>query len=225
MGAFRWNWSTPFILSEFNPRTLYLGANHLFKSADRGDTWRIISPDLTKNDTEKTLRKSGGLTPDEDPGGGAEFYGTIVTVAESPLAQGEIWVGTDDGNVQMTRNDGGTWEEVGKNLPGVPSKDLYVSRVEPSHHARGTGYVSIDGHEAAIFKPFIFKTTDYGKTWTNISGNLPEMGPVYVVKEDPKNPNLLFAGTEFAVFYSARRRQEVGEVEQQHADRRRPRPG
>ena len=105
--------------------------------------------------------------------------------------------------MQITRNDGATWEEVGKNLPGLPSKDLYVSRVEPSHHARGTGYVSIDGHEAANFKPFVFKTTDYGKTWTNISGNLPEMGPVYVVKEDLKNPNLLFAGTEFAVFYSA----------------------
>jgi hypothetical protein len=87
-------------------------------------------------------------------------------------------------------------------MPGLPSKDLYVSRVEPSAHARGTAYVSVDGHESAVFKPFIFKTTDYGRTWTNISGNLPEMGPVYVVREDPKNPNLLFAGTEFAVFYS-----------------------
>jgi photosystem II stability/assembly factor-like uncharacterized protein len=202
MGAFRWNWSTPFVLSKSNPKTLYLGANHVFKSTDRGDNWRIVSPDLTKNDPERTLRKSGGLTPDEDPGGGAEFYGTIVTVMESSLSQGEIWVGTDDGNVQVTRNDGATWEEVGKNMPGLPSKDLYVSRVEPSNHTRGTAYVSIDGHEAAIFKPFIFKTTDYGKTWTSISGTLPDMGPVYVVREDPKNPNLLFAGTEFAIFYS-----------------------
>ena len=182
MGAFRWNWSTPFILSEFNPKTLYVGANHVFKSTDRGDNWRIASPDLTKNDIEKTLRKSGGLTPDEDPGGGAEFYGTIVTVMESPLSQGEIWVGTDDGNVQVTRNDGATWDEVGKNMQGLPNHDLYVSRVEPSHHTRGTAYVSIDGHEAAIFKPFVFKTTDYGKTWTSISSNLPEMGPVYVVE-------------------------------------------
>jgi photosystem II stability/assembly factor-like uncharacterized protein len=203
MGAFRWNWSTPFILSDFNSKTLYVGANHVFKSTDRGDNWRIASPDLTKNDPEKTLRKSGGLTPDEDPGGGAEFYGTIVTVMESPLTQGEIWAGTDDGNVQVTRNDGATWEEVGKNMQGLPNHDLYVSRVEPSHHTRGTAYVTIDGHEAAIFKPFVYKTADYGKTWTNISGNLPEMGPAYVIAEDPKNPNLLFVGTEFAVFYSA----------------------
>ena len=104
--------------------------------------------------------------------------------------------------MQITRNDGATWEEVGKNLPGLPSKDLYISRVEPSHHTRGTGYVSVDGHEAGHFKPYVFKTADYGKTWTSISANLPEMGPVYVVKEDLKNPNLLFAGTEFAVFYS-----------------------
>jgi photosystem II stability/assembly factor-like uncharacterized protein len=202
MGAFRWNWSTPFILSEFNPKTLYVGANHVFKTSDRGDNWRVISPDLTKNDIEKTLRKSGGLTPDEDPGGGAEFYGTIVTVMESSLSQGEIWAGTDDGNLQVTRNDGATWEEVGKNIKDLPNHDLYISRVEPSHHARGTAYVSVDGHEAAIFKPFVFKTTDYGKTWTNIASNLPDGGPVYVVREDLKNPNLLFAGTEFAIYYS-----------------------
>jgi hypothetical protein len=202
MGAFRWNWSTPFLLSEFNPRTLYLGANHLFKSSDRGDTWRIISPDLSKNIPERTLRKSGGLTPDEDPGGGAEFYGTIVSVAESPLEQGVLWVGTDDGNVQVTRNDGAAWEEVGRNLPDLPSRDLYISKIEPGHHARGTAYVSVDGHEAAHFKPWIFRTTDYGKTWTNVAGNLPDGHPVYVVREDLKNPNLLFAGTEFAVFYS-----------------------
>ena len=202
MGAFRWNWSTPFMLSEFNPRTLYLGANHVFKSTDRGDRWRIISPDLTKNIRERTLRKSGGLTPDEDPGGGAEFYGTIVSIAESPLEQGVLWVGTDDGNVQVSRNDGATWEEVGRNMPGLPSHDLYISKIDVGHHARGTAYVSVDGHEAAHFNPWVFKTTDYGKTWTNISGDLPNGHPVYVVREDLKNPNLLFAGTEFAVFYT-----------------------
>ncbi|HSC30037.1 MAG TPA: hypothetical protein VLD67_22340 [Vicinamibacterales bacterium] len=202
MGAFRWNWSTPFMLSAFNPRTLYLGSNHLFRSTDRGDTWRIVSPDLTKNIPERVLRKSGGLTPDEDPGGGAEFYGTIVSLAESPLEQGVLWAGTDDGNVQVSRNDGATWTEVGKGLPDLPSHDLYISKIEASHHAKGTAYVSVDGHEAAHFKPWVFKTTDYGRSWTNISGNLPDGHPVYVVREDLKNPNLLFVGTEFAVFYT-----------------------
>jgi hypothetical protein len=125
-----------------------------------------------------------------------------VTVAESPLEQGVLWIGTDDGNVQVSRNDGARWEEVGKNITGLPSNDLYISRVAPSHHQRGTAYVTVDGHEAAHFKPWVFKTTDYGKTWTSISGNLPDGHPVYVIAEDPKNPNLLFVGTEFAVFYS-----------------------
>jgi hypothetical protein len=190
------------MLSEFNPRTIYLGANHVFKSSDRGDTWRIISPDLTKSMTDRILRRSGGLTPDEDPGGGAEFYGTVVSLAESPIEQGVLWAGTDDGNVQVTRNDGASWQEVGKNLPGLPSHDLYISKIEPSHHARGTAYLSVDAHETANFKPYVFKTTDYGKTWTSISGNLPDGQPVYVVREDLKNPKLLFVGTEFGVFYT-----------------------
>jgi photosystem II stability/assembly factor-like uncharacterized protein len=202
MGPFRYNWSTPFILSPHNPRTIYLGANHLFRSVDRGDTWTIISPDLTKNDPKKTIRKSGGLTPDEDPGGGAEYHCTIVTIAESPLEPGLIWIGTDDGNVQVTRNGGATWTNVATNIPGLPQNDLWISRVEASHFDRGTAYVSVDGHRSALFKPWAFKTTDYGKTWTSISSTLPDSHPVYVVKEDRKNPTLLFAGTEFAVFYS-----------------------
>jgi photosystem II stability/assembly factor-like uncharacterized protein len=201
-GAFRWNWSTPFIISPHNPRTLLLGANHLFRSVDQGTTWTIISPDLSKNEAEKTVRKSGGLTPDEDPGGGAEYHATIVTIAESELEPGNIWAGTDDGNVQVTRDGGKTWQNVATNIQGLPKPDLWVSRVEPSHHARGTAYVSIDGHRSSYFSPWIFKTTDYGRTWTNITGDLPDGGPVYVVREDHKNPNLLFAGTEFAVYYS-----------------------
>ena len=112
--------------------------------------------------------------------------------------------------MQITRNDGATWEEVGKNLPGLPPKDLYVSRVEPSHHARGTGYVSVDGHEAANFKPYVFKTTDYGKTWTSIASNLPEMGPVYVVKEDLEEPEPAVRGDGVRGLLLDRRRQEVG---------------
>lgn len=202
LGAFRYNWNTPFILSPHNPRTLYLGANYLLKSTDRGDTWRIISPDLTTNDAKKTIRKSGGITPDEDPGGGAEYHCTIISIDESPVEPGNVWVGTDDGNIQVTRNDGATWTNVAATIPGLPAKDLWISRVEASNKTRGTAYVTFDGHRHGIFKPFVFKTTDYGKTWTSISSNLPATHPVYVIKEDPKNPNLLFVGTEFGIFYS-----------------------
>jgi photosystem II stability/assembly factor-like uncharacterized protein len=201
-GAFRWNWSTPFIISAHNPRTLYLGANHLFKTVDQGNTWRIISPDLSRNEPHKTIRKSGGLTPDEDPGGGAEYHATIFTIGESPLEPGVIWVGTDDGNVQLTRNDGASWTEVGARIPGLPQKDLWVSRVIASHHDRGTAYVVIDGHRSANYKPYVFKTSNYGQAWTNITNNLPDGHPIYVIAEDPKNRNLLFVGSEFAVFYS-----------------------
>ncbi len=202
-GALRYNWSTPFHLSPINPHVLYVGSNHLLMSPDRGTTYRIISPDLTQNDPRKTLRKSGGLTPDEDPGGGAEYHGTIITLQESSLEPGVIWVGTDDGNIQVTRDAGGTWTKVGTaGLPGVDRPDIWVSRVEPSHHTAGTAYASLDGHRFALYKPWVFKTTDYGKTWTSISSNLPDGNPIYVVKEDLKNPNLLFVGGEMSAYYS-----------------------
>jgi len=202
-GAFRWNWSTPFVISPHNPRTLYLGANHLFKSVDQGQTWRLISPDLSQNNPEKTVRKSGGLTPDENPGGGAEYHATIITVAESTIEPGQIWIGTDDGNVQVTRDYGKTWMKVGTaGMPGVPRPDIWVSRVEASKHVNGTAYVTVTGHRYADYKPYVYKTTDFGKSWTSITNNLPAGNPMYVVKEDLRNPNLLFAGSEFAAFYS-----------------------
>ncbi len=200
-GAFRWNWSQPLIISPHSPSTIYLGANHLFKSVDRGDSWTIISPDLSKNDPYKTMKESGGLTSDAVPGGGAEYYGTLISIAESPLREGLIWIGTDDGNVQITRNGGVEWTNVRANVPGVPG-DLWVSRVEASHFEEGAAYVTFDGHRSANFSPWVFKTSDYGKTWTNLSGNLPEGHPVYVIEEDLVNPNLLFVGTEFASFYT-----------------------
>jgi hypothetical protein len=172
------------------------------KTTDRGETWWLISPDLTKNDPEKTKNITGGLTSDVEPGGGAEHYGTIVTIGESPARPGVIWVGTDDGNVQVTQNGGKTWTNVARNIRGLPSQELYVSRVRPSKFDAGTCFVTIDGHESAIFQPFVFKTTDYGATWTNITNNLPDGGPVYVIEQDNKNPDLLFVGTEFAIYYS-----------------------
>jgi photosystem II stability/assembly factor-like uncharacterized protein len=203
MGPLRFNWSTPLHLSPSNNKALYIGSNHLLLSLDRGATWRLMSPDLSKNDPERTIRKSGGMTPDENPGGGAEYHGTIITVAESPVEIGNVWVGTDDGNIQVTRDGGTTWTRVGtQGMPGLPQADLWVSRVEPSHHTRGVAYATVDGHRMAKYSPWIYKTTDYGKSWTSIRGNLPEGHPLYTVKEDLKNPNLLFTGSEFAVFYS-----------------------
>ena len=203
MGPLRFNWSTPLHLSPNNNKTLYAGSNHLIVTNDRGATWRLISPDLSKNDPERTIRRSGGMTPDENPGGGAEYHATIITISESSVEPGNIWVGTDDGNIQVTRDGGATWNRVGTaGMPGLPQADLWVSRVEASHFARGTAYATVDGHRHAKYTPWIFKTTDYGKTWTSIRGNLPDAHPLYVVREDLKNPSLLFTGSEFSLFYS-----------------------
>ena len=195
---FRFNWSSPILLSPHNPHTLYFGGNHLFKSIDRGDHWTIISPDLTTDDPDKYDKPTGGITLDQT---GAETHCTIITVSESPITPGLIWVGTDDGNVQLTQDGGKTWTNTRKNVPDVP-EGIWVSRVEASRYEEGTCYLTFDGHRSDLFKPYVFKTTDFGTNWTNISGNLPDGGPVYVIREDKKNKNLLFVGTEFAVFFS-----------------------
>ncbi|MEK7380064.1 MAG: hypothetical protein AAB075_03525 [Gemmatimonadota bacterium] len=195
---FRFNWSAPLILSPHNSRTLYFGGNHLFKSTDRGDTWTIVSPDLTTNDPVLTNPASGGLTSDIT---GAETHATMITIAESPLVPGTIWVGTDDGNLQLTQDGGQSWTNVRPNIRGVPER-TWVSRVESSRHEAGTAYLSFDGHRRDDFAPYLFKTTDYGRTWASLSATLPKDQPVYVVREDPRNPRLLYAGTEFAAYAS-----------------------
>ena len=214
-GPFRFNWSTPIFMSPHNPRTIYFGGNHLFRSMDRGDKWMIISPDLTTNDKTKYAPDSADVAaivkakhlPDKPSGGitrdvtGAENYCTIITISESPLVPGLIWVGTDDGNVQLTRNGGTTWTNVRAAIPLVP-KGIWVSRVDASHFDAGTCYVTFDGHRSDDFHTYVFKTTDYGKTWTDIKSNLPEGQPVYVIREDLKNKGLLFLGTEYGVFFS-----------------------
>lgn len=192
----RMNWNTPFLLSHHNPRILYYGANFLFKSVDRGDHWKIISPDLSTDDPVKTNRESGGLTRDVT---GAETHSTITTISESPLVPGLLWVGTDDGNVHVTRDDGMTWVNVRPRIPGVP-EGLWVSRVEASRFNPDTCYVTFDGHRSDVFRPFVFRTEDGGRTWESITSNLPDGHCVYVIREDRKNPNLLFVGTEFGVF-------------------------
>mgnify|MGYP001200365958 FL=1 len=196
---FRFNWSSPFIISSNNSKRVFFGSNHLFKSDDRGDNWKIISPDLTTND--KSLRNTsdgGGLTNSNT---GGENHFTIITISDTPIDKDVIWVGTDDGNVQVTIDNGDTWDNVRPNIVGVPEK-TWVSRVEASKHKKGRAYVSFDNHRFDDNKPYVFMTDDYGKSWKNITSNLPKDYSVYVIKEDFIDKNLLFVGTEKSVYFT-----------------------
>ncbi len=198
---FRFYWSTPFMLSHHDPSTIYLGGDRLFKSTTRGDSW-IASPDLTKNvgRNDRPIMGVAGTAPMASKHDGAASYSNIVTIGESPLVPGIIWVGTNDGNVQVSRDGGATWKNVVDNVKDVPA-ETYVSRVEPSAFDAGTCYVSFDGHRTDDHKPYVFVTRDFGQSWTSIAANLPE-GNVNVIKEDPKNRNLLYLGTEYAFYIS-----------------------
>jgi photosystem II stability/assembly factor-like uncharacterized protein len=194
----RFNWNTPIELSPTVPGTLYVGAQFLYRSADRGESWQKISPDLTTNDEARLKQEdSGGLTPDNSS---AENYCTIFTISESPLDSKVVWVGTDDGNVQLTRDGGKTWKNVTANVAGLP-RGTGVSCIEASHHQMGTAYATFDGHMLGDKKPYVFKTTDFGATWTALAGE-PVTGFAHVVREDLVNPDLLFVGTEFGLFLS-----------------------
>ena len=192
----RFNWSTPFILSPHNTRTLYLGSQYLFKSTDRGDSWMVISPDLTTNDEEKHQARNRG-----DSNTGAENHCTIITISESPMLPGLIWVGTDDGRIHVTRNGGEDWTEVTGNFRGVP-RNTWVSRVRASAFEAGRAYVTFDGHRMADMATYVYRTDDFGRTWTKITTGLPANDPAYVITEDPVNENLLYLGTESSVYVS-----------------------
>jgi photosystem II stability/assembly factor-like uncharacterized protein len=188
---FRFNWNSPFMISPHDSTVLWLGGNHLFRLYERGDKWERVSPDLT---TMNPQRMTSG-------GSAAETHCTIVTLDESPLRKGQVWVGTDDGKVWLTRDDGTTWADLTRNLRGVPP-GLYMSRIEASHHHPGTAYLAVDGHRTDDFRSYLLVTRDYGRTWTSIANGLPKDHPVKVVREDPVNPRLLFAGTEFGLWTS-----------------------
>ena len=202
---FRFNWSSPLVLSPNNPNTIYFGGNYLFKSVDQGKKWRIISPDLTANDPKwRNPSKSGYLTNSVT---GGENHFNIITIGESPVNESVVWAGTDDGFVHVTRDGGTNWEEVGKNLLGV-DKGIWVSRVTPSAFVEGRCYITLDNHRYDDMKPYVFVTEDFGDSWINITGNLPEDFSTYVIREDPVNPDLLFVGTEEAVHFSYTRGKE-----------------
>jgi photosystem II stability/assembly factor-like uncharacterized protein len=201
---YRFNWNTPFQLSPHNPSIIWLGGNRLFKSYNRGDSW-VASADLTKEvDRNKvTVMNVPGDRSMLSKNDGVVSYSTIISLDESPVMPGVVWVGTDDGNVQLTRDGGNTFTEIGKNMPGLPENHMYwISRVEASHFDPAAAYVAVDGHRSDDLKPYLFVTRDYGKTWTSIAGNLPQFGNIQVVREDPKNKDLLYVGTEFGLYAS-----------------------
>jgi photosystem II stability/assembly factor-like uncharacterized protein len=193
----RFNWSTPFIISPHNHHTLYLGSQFLHKSVDRGANWEVISPDLTTNDPEKQNPRAG-VTPEDT---GAERHCTIVTISESPIRAGVIWVGTDDGKVWLTKNGGKDWTDMTTRFAGVPA-NTWVSRVRASNHVEGRAYMTFDGHRNNDYTPYVFVTEDFGETWSPLVSNLPAEGSVYVVTEGLRNPDLLILGTEFGLFFS-----------------------
>jgi photosystem II stability/assembly factor-like uncharacterized protein len=201
----RWNWTAPILISPHDPRTLYTAAQRVFKSTDRGQSWTSISPDLTYdlNRDEMQIMGVAGRDITVARNDGVSSFGNITALAESPRRAGLLYGGSDDGNIQVSRDGGASWSSVASRVPGVP-KLIYVSRITPSAFAEGTVYASFDGHRSDDFKPWVFMSTDYGETWRSISSNLPT-GSVYVIKEDPKNQNLLYVGTEFGLFVSADR--------------------
>ncbi len=192
---YRFNWDTPILVSPNDPNTVYTGGNVLFRSRDKGYNWEIISPDLTTNDKSKQKSSGGEIYQDNTA---AEFHCTILTIAESPVKKDVIWCGTDDGNVQLTQDGGKTWIKM--TIPGFPAFG-WVSKIHASEHEAGTAFVAVDNHRLDDYKAHAYMTTDFGKTWTTISTGLPEDW-VYVVRQDPYNANLLFAGMEHGVFGS-----------------------
>ena len=194
---YRFNWNAPIETSKNNADRLYIGSQYVHRSDDMGDTWEIISPDLTTNDaTKQNQEDSGGLSMDNS---GAENHTTIFTITESPLNENIIWAGTDDGNIQVTKNGGKSWKNVIKNVSGVP-KNTWVYHIEASVHDENTAYVVFDGHTSGDMKAYAFKTTDLGKTWTNIIPNDDVTGFARNIQEDYVNKDLLFLGTELGLY-------------------------
>jgi photosystem II stability/assembly factor-like uncharacterized protein len=183
--AYRFDWNAPLLLSPHNPRTLYFAGNHVFRSVNQGEQWSVISPNLTRG--KRGPNRAGGHA--------------ITALAESPLKPGLLFAGTDDGEVHVSTDGGVWWTEVTDNVPRLP-RSRRISRIECSHFSPGTAYLTIDRHRQDDRSPYVFRTSDYGTTWTPLIGDLPRGGPVHVIREDPRNPDLLYLGTEFGLFLS-----------------------
>lgn len=199
---YRWNWDSPFIISPHSRTRLYFAADKLFRSDDRGDTWQLVSGQLSRDLDRDKLPVMGKIWGIDAVAKNAStaFFGNASALAESPKKEGLVYVGTDDGLVQVTEDGGKNWRRIDK-FPGVADM-AYVSRIIASNHEANTAYVTFANHQNNDFKPYILKTTDAGRTWTSLSSNLPKNGPVWAVAEDHVNPNLLFTGTEFGLWFS-----------------------
>jgi photosystem II stability/assembly factor-like uncharacterized protein len=201
---YRFQWNSPMAVSVHDHKTIYYGGNYLFKSTDRGDSWTRLGGDLTTG-VDRNKLQIFGKVPDKNTlsrHDGVEEFPTTTTLSESPMKADVLWVGTDDGNVQVTRDGGKNWKNVAPRVPGVP-KGTYVSRVMASKYGEGTAYVTFDGHRSDDYSVYIFLTTDYGESWKSIRNGIPDSaGTVHVVREHPRNANLLFAGTEFGLLVS-----------------------
>ena len=198
----RWNWDSPFIISPHSRTRLYMASDRLFRSDDRGDSWTLISGQLSRNLDRDQLPVMGRIWSVDAVAKNAStaFFGNASALAESQKKEGLIYVGTDDGLVQVTEDGGKNWRKIDK-FPGVGEMP-YVSRIITSNHSAETAYVAFNNHQNNDFKPYLLKTTDAGRTWTSLSANLPKNGPVWSVAEDHVNPNLLFVGTEFGLYFS-----------------------
>ncbi|MGB1830968.1 MAG: VPS10 domain-containing protein, partial [Flavobacteriaceae bacterium] len=195
---YRFNWDAPIYISPHDPETVYIGGNVIFKSQNRGKSWEVISPDLTTNDKSKQ-RSSGGTIYQDNTA--AEFHCTVLYIAESPLQKGVIWAGTDDGNIQLTMDGGLSWNKLNSRIKGLPDYS-WVSKIHASEHNAGTAFVVVDQHRMDDFSPYIFMTENFGKTWQKISADIPQDDYVKVVRQDPHNPDLLFAGMEHGIYAS-----------------------
>jgi photosystem II stability/assembly factor-like uncharacterized protein len=198
----RWNWDSPLLLSPHQHTRLYFAANRVFKSDDRGDTWKAISGDLSRQLDRDKLPVMGKLWgPDAVARHvSTSFYGNITALTESPGKEGLLYAGTDDGLVQVTENGGGAWRKI-DTFPGVPER-TYVSRLLASTHQAETVYAAFDNHKSGDFAPYLLRSTDAGRTWTSIAGDLPARGSVLAIADDHQDPNLLFAGTEFGLYFT-----------------------
>ena len=195
---YRFNWDAPIVISPHDPGTVYWGGNVVFRSRDYGHSWDVISPDLTTDDPAKQLDSGGEIYNDNTA---AEFHTTILTIAESEVEPGVIWVGTDDGNVQITRDDGANWTNVRDRVPGLPA-ETWIGNIEASSTEAGTAFMAVDNHRLDDFTPHLYETSDYGQSWRDISAGLPQDDYVKVVRQHPSNPGLLFVGMDRGIFAS-----------------------